>query len=169
MQDFIATFHIDWYLILAQVVNFTIVAFVVWKFGLKPLMGVLDKRGKDVAESLRQVEAIRVEFKELEAKKQATEAVTRKEMQELVRKAEADAQIRRQEILERVKEEAAQVVAVARTKFEAEQEEAIRSMRQEAARLVVQAVTKVVGKLPEGLVDKKLAEEAIEEVARRRS
>ena len=49
MDSIIETFHLDWKLFLAQVVNFTIVVFVLWRFAFKPL-------AKNLAERTRTIE-----------------------------------------------------------------------------------------------------------------
>ena len=41
MDELVKTFHIDWKLIIAQTVNFTIVLGVLWYFAFKPLMKVI--------------------------------------------------------------------------------------------------------------------------------
>lgn len=169
MEDLIATFHVDWHLMLAQLVNFAIVVFVLWKLAVKPLTAALDKRSQEVAQSLKDAARIKDEMLAMEQRKVASEREARAEGQAILKQAETEGERQRQETLLRVRAEAERVVAEARAKFSAEQDEAMQMMRREAARLVVAAVTKVVGKLPAGELDKKLAEEAVAEVAKRRS
>lgn len=169
MEDLIATFHIDWHLMLAQLVNFAIVVGVLWKLAVKPITTTLDKRSREVAQSLKDAARIKEEFMAMEAKKAEAERAARQQAQGILKQAEAEAERQRQETLTRVRAEAEKVVADARARFAAEQEEAMRELRREAARLVVAAVTKVVGKIPGAELDKKLAEEAVAEVAKRKS
>lgn len=168
MEDLIATFHIDWRLMLAQLINFAIVVWVLWKLAVKPLTAALDKRSHEVRESLKDAMRIKDELTALEHRKAAAVHAAKVEAQAILKQAEAEGERQRQETLARVRTEAEKVVAEARTRFAAEQDEAMQVMRREAARLVVAAVTKVVGKMPAGELDKKLAEEAVAEVSKRR-
>lgn len=169
MGDLITTFHIDWHLMLAQLINFAIVVLILWKLAVKPLTAALDKRSREVRESLQDAKRIKDEMQALEQRKVASEHQAKVEAQAILKQAEAEGERQRQETLTRVRAEAEKVVAEARVKFQAEQDEAMQTMRREAARLVVAAVTKVVGKLPSGELDNKLAEEAVAEVAKRRT
>ena len=52
MEELIQTFHIDWKLLIAQLINFAIVLFVLWKFAIKPLSKTMDKRTNDIEKSI---------------------------------------------------------------------------------------------------------------------
>ena len=52
MDSLISTFHIDWHLIVAQLVNFAVVILVLWRFALKPLGKLMDERGQTIAGGL---------------------------------------------------------------------------------------------------------------------
>ena len=57
MDSLISTFHIDWHLIVAQLVNFAVVILVLWRFALKPLGKLMDERGQTIAGGLENEEA----------------------------------------------------------------------------------------------------------------
>ena len=59
MQELITTFHIDWKLLIAQIVNFGLVLFVLWKFAIKPLSKVMADRSKEIEKSLDDAKQIR--------------------------------------------------------------------------------------------------------------
>ena len=58
MEELVKTFHIDWKLLIAQIINFGIVLGVLWYFALKPLMKVMNKRSGDIEQSLKNAEEI---------------------------------------------------------------------------------------------------------------
>jgi len=167
-MELLGKLGIDWKLLLAQAVNFLIVLVVLTKFVYRPVVKFLDERRARIEQSLKEAQRIEAELKAMEVKRSEVEREARQQAQVILKQAEAEAERQRQETLVRVRVEAEKVVADARIKFQAEQDEAMRTMRREAARLVVAAVTKVVGKIPGAEIDKKLAEEAVAEVAKRR-
>lgn len=168
-MDLFSKLGIDWKLLLAQFVNFGIVLLVLWRFVYRPLSRYLDARRERIEQSLKEAQRIEAELKAMEVKKAESAREARAEAQAILKQAEVEAERQRQETLTRVRAEAEKVVADARAKFSAEQDEAMQAMRREAARLVVSAVTKVIGKIPGAELDKKLAEEAVAEVAKRKS
>ncbi len=168
-MDLLTKLGIDWKLLLAQAVNFLIVLGVLYRFAYRPLVRYLDERSERIALSLREAERIERELKKMEEVRAESLAEAKRQAQEVLKAAEADAQARRQEVLTRVKAEAEAVVSEARSRFEAEREESLAAVRREAARLITQGVARVVGKLSEGQVDKKLVEDAVAELNRRRT
>src|ERR1700678_4427451 len=46
-------FGVSWPFITAQVLNFLIVAFILWKFAFKPVLATLDERQKKIASGLQ--------------------------------------------------------------------------------------------------------------------
>jgi F-type H+-transporting ATPase subunit b len=167
-MDLLDKLGIDWKLLLAQTVNFLIVMAVLYKFLYRPLIAFLEERRQRIDKSLTEAKRIESELKALEVNKNQTMVEARRQAQEVLSQAEVEAERQRQETLSRVRLEAERVVAEARTKFDSEREEAMQALRREAARLIVQTVAKVIGKLPSETVDRKLVEEALQEVAKRK-
>ena len=84
-------FGIEWKLIVAQAVNFIVVAFLLWRFAFKPVMATLDERQRKIAEGLQFAE---------ESKTQLAE--TEKRQAEVLR----EANVKAQEILHEARENA---------------------------------------------------------------
>jgi F-type H+-transporting ATPase subunit b len=166
-MELLTKLGIDWRLLIAQAVNFLIVLAVLYKFLYKPLLKFLEQRRQRIEHSLQEAQRIETELKAIEVKREEVLIEAKRGAQAILKEAEVQAEKQRQETLIRVRAEAERVISEARSKLEAEQVEAMREMRREAAKLVVQAVTKVVGKLSASEIDKKLVEEAVQEVAKR--
>ena len=66
-------FGIDWPLLLAQGVNFVIVAFVIWQFGLKKVLLTVKEREEKIADSLKNAEKIKLELEATEQQQQQTQ------------------------------------------------------------------------------------------------
>src|SRR5476649_87408 len=65
-------FGISWPFFLAQVVNFSLVAFILWKFAFKPVLATLDERQKKIADGLRYADEMKAK---LEATQQESAAI----------------------------------------------------------------------------------------------
>ena len=73
-QDIAYTFGVDWPMLVAQSINFLIVAFVIWKFAFKNVLSTIKEREKQIADSLKNADRIKLELEETEKKQQeATE------------------------------------------------------------------------------------------------
>lgn len=136
-SSLIGQFGIDIKLILAQAMNFVVVAFLLWRFAFKPVMETLDERQKKIIEGLQFAE---------ESKRQLAKTEIRQA--EVLR----EAQVKAQEILHQTRETARQFEDKMKAQTESRMEEArqradeankherqkiLTEVRQEIARLVV--------------------------------
>lgn len=131
-------------LIIAQAINFIVVAFLLWRFAFKPVMATLDERQRKISEGLQFAE---------ESKKQLEE--TEKRQAEVLRDANAKAQDILQEARdnaarfeEKMKQDTASQIEEMRKRAdeanEREREKMLAEVREEIARLVVLTSGKVL-------------------------
>jgi F-type H+-transporting ATPase subunit b len=137
-------FDVRWPTLIAQMVNFIIVAFVLYKFAVKPVVATLDERQQKIAEGLQYAEEMKTQL-----------AATERERAEKLQEAAADAQRilsesreQSKEMIEvKTQEAAAQAEAIIRKASEAtelERQKMLSEVRQEVARLVVETSAKVL-------------------------
>ncbi len=161
MQELVTTFHIDWHLIVAQLVNFAIVFLVLWKFALKPLTKTMQERTATIEQSLKEAEEIKAErASSAEATKRQIAETQRKAL-EIIEKAKKQAEEKRQEMLNKAKQEVEGVVMAAKNQIQAEKESALRDAHREVASLVVSGVAKVLGKNMDEKTDRKILKERL--------
>lgn len=86
-------------LLLAQLVNFGIIIFVLSKFLYKPILDMLEKRKKEIAQGLKITENMREEEEKLGVKKQKMLEVARKEAQEIIEEARKQAKEEEKDII----------------------------------------------------------------------
>lgn len=132
--------------ILSQIVGFAIVAWVLWRFGFKPVMATLDERQKQIESGLKYAEEMKAK---LEAAQQASEA----QLREAQRKASdllAEAQKAAKEFSEKQQQEAvekaAATLAKAQEAIALEKKKMLAEARTEIARLVVATTQRVLAK-----------------------
>jgi F-type H+-transporting ATPase subunit b len=79
MDSLISMFHLDTKLLLAQLINFTIVMLVLWFFAVKPLIKVMGERTAKIEKSLREAKEIEEKMAQTEAERQKVLDQTKKE------------------------------------------------------------------------------------------
>ena len=65
-QGIVETFGIDWPMLVAQAINFLIVAFIIWKFAFKNVLSTIKEREKQISDSLKNADRIKLELEETE-------------------------------------------------------------------------------------------------------
>lgn len=161
MEELIKTFHIDWKLIIAQLVNFAIVLFVLYKFAYGPIMKMMDERTKKIDKGLKDAEDSHKKLQEIAEKEKAVLVEARKQAQEIVAKAEAAASKAKDEIADQAKQQAQKILDEATKKIELEKNQMLSEVKTQVAELVVAATGKVIDeKIDEGK-DKELIRKTI--------
>jgi len=139
-------FGINWPNILAQILSFSIVAFVLYRFGFKPVLVTLDERQKKIASGLSYADEM-----------QAKLAAAAQESAQIVRNAQLEAQKAIDEARRSAKEfgdkqqaeavqRAADLLAKAQQAIELEHKKMLDQARTEIARLVVTTTERVLAK-----------------------
>jgi len=137
-------FGISWPFILAQILNFSIVAFILWRFAFKPVLATLDERQKKIASGLQYADEMKAK---LEAVQQDSIASAKKAQAEATRIIE-EARKAAKEFLEKQTQEssaqAAEILAKAQQVIELEKKKMLAEARTEIARLVVATTQQVL-------------------------
>jgi F-type H+-transporting ATPase subunit b len=139
-------FGINVPMILAQILSFSIVAFVLYRFGFKPVLATLDERQKTIADGLKHAEEMRAKL-----------AAAQQESAAIIKAAQLDAQKSIEEARKAAKEfgdkqqadavqRAADMLAKAQQAIELEHKKMIDQARGEIARLVVKTTEQVLAK-----------------------
>lgn len=160
-ESVLGTFGIHGDLFLAQLVNFLLVLIVLWRFVYKPILGMLDKREKEVAQSVKNVEEIESRMKASEKEREAMLIEARREAQAIIESAMKETDARKNDMLDAAKKEVERVIVKGKEQLVAEREASLLALRKEVIDLAVRAAAKIV---TEGLTQKKsqsLAEEVV--------
>jgi F-type H+-transporting ATPase subunit b len=139
-------FGVSWPFLLAQVLNFSIVAFVLWKFAFKPVIATLDERQKKIASGLQYADEMKAK---LEAIQQESVATAKKSQAEATKVID-DARKSAKEFLDKQTQEASvkasEMLVKAQQVIELEKKKMLAEARTEIARLVVATTQKVLSK-----------------------
>ena len=150
---------IQWQILLAQTISFSIVFFVLWRFAYKPIFTMLQARRDKIAEALANAEKIKADVAKTEAERQKILADAGDRANKLIDEArQAAAQVREQETQKAIAA-AEQIVAKAREAAAQDHDRMLAELKREVGRLVVQTTTTVTGKVLTPEDQKRLAEE----------
>ena len=144
--DLVRQFGVNWSSFIAQVVNFTFLAFVLYRFAFKPVLNTLSERQQKIAEGLQYAEEMKQKLSEAEKGKAETLKNASLEAQHLVN----DAQEKAKALLEKNTQEATirveAILQKATQETEKERQKMIKEVQVEISRLVVQTTAKVLAK-----------------------
>ncbi len=146
ISELAGNFGITWPTLIAQMVNFIIVAFVLYKFAVKPIAATLDERQQKIADGLQYAEEMKTQL--AEAERERAEKI--KEAAAQAQRILTESREQSKEMIEqKTQEAAAQAEAIIRKASEAtelERQKMLSDVRQEVARLVVATSSKVLAR-----------------------
>jgi F-type H+-transporting ATPase subunit b len=157
--SFLATLGINWKLFLAQLVNFAIVIFVLWRWVMKPVVGALEARRQKIEDSVRQAQEIETRMKAFETERDQKFQLARVEAEAILKKATASADSARQEITLQARAEAERILAAAKAAIEADKQQMLSEIREEVASFTVMATEKILREKLGSQKDKELIQE----------
>lgn len=161
MSELLSKLGIDWKLLIAQIVNFLVLLFVLYKFAYGPVLAMLDKRQKKIEKGLKDADEAHKKLAESEEKQKEILRKARTEAKDIVEKAHIQAEKSKSEIAGEAKKQSEKIIANAKDQIEQEKNKMITEVKSEIGSLVVAAAEKIIGEKIDGKKDKDLIEEAI--------
>jgi F-type H+-transporting ATPase subunit b len=119
MGETLHSLGIYWPKLVAQMVNFAIVLFILWKFAYRPVLKMLEERRQKVAEAMINAQKAREELARTEAQRQQVLAETNAQANKLIEEARAAAAKVREDDTQKAIREAEQIVSKARERWNA--------------------------------------------------
>lgn len=150
--------------ILAQMLNFFILVWLLARFAYKPLLAMMTERKERIAKDLEAAEQARAETEKFKADYAAQIFNARVEAQQIVEKAIQEAENTTREQLATAREQIEQEKNRARQDIAIERDRAMNSLRNEVVSLSVAMAGKVVAKDMNSETNTKLIEDAIRQL-----
>lgn len=138
---------IDVRLLLTQIVNFSILVFLLSKFLYKPIMKALKDRQSKIAEGLAWSEKAKREEERLDARKQEILKEARTEARKIIDEAKKQGQVEQVAILEKGKKEAAQMKKRMESEMEAKLTELSGALTDRTVDIAGEMVKKLLGEV----------------------
>jgi F-type H+-transporting ATPase subunit b len=157
----IADLGINLPLLIAQIVNFTILLVVLRLVAWGPLMKMLDDRRERIRESLEAADRAKAQVAESERQVQEQVEQGRREAQHLVAQAQEIASRIQAEARTQAQADAEAMIARARNEIQLERDGAIAELRKEFADLTIAAAEKVINSSLDRNAHRRLIDEAL--------
>jgi len=134
--------NVTW--LLAQVVNFGLLLFILWQFAYKPVLKMLNDRKQKIQDSLDYSERVKREAAEQQKEFDRKLGETRREMQAAVAAAAQSGEKEREVILAQSRDDARKLIDQAKGQIEYERKQMLSDLREEVVRLSLLAAQRVV-------------------------
>lgn len=146
MEQFVTQFGIDWKLMIAQLINFAIVFFVLKKFAYKPILKMLDDRKQKIEEGLSFAEKAKNELASIETVKKEEALKAQQQGVAIVKEAELAATRVREEIVAGGEVEKQKLLATGKALLSEQKNRMEKSVYDEAVGLIEASLGKILGK-----------------------
>lgn len=163
-MEIVKEFGINPILLLAQIVNFTILLVILKKFLYKPILKVLDERKKQVAKSIKDAEEIekRLEQSSLEQEQLLDKA--RLESASMIKEAKDEAKSLAEKTVENAKEQVTQLMQKNKERLDLEKDQMLKEAKKDLAEIIIAASMKVSKQTIDKAANKKIVETVVKEV-----
>jgi F-type H+-transporting ATPase subunit b len=165
VEEIARTFGVDWSHLLAQIISFSIVCFLLHRFAYKPILTVLEERRRQIAQGLLNTEKITAELARTEARHQEMMIKANVEATRLIEEARAAAARVQVEETQKAIAAAETIIVKAREAGAQDHARMLGELKREVGRLVVQTTANVTGKILTPEDQRRLAEETARQLA----
>jgi F-type H+-transporting ATPase subunit b len=151
--------NVTW--LLAQVVNISLLIFLLWMFAYKPVLKMMNDRKQKIQESLDYAEKVKRDAADQQKEFEAKLEQTRRETQAASAAAAQVGEKEREVILAQAHEDARKLVDQAKEQIEFERKQMMSDLREEVVRLSLLAAQKVVNQSLDDSAHRKLVSDFI--------
>ena len=159
------TFGVDWSHLGAQIISFSIVCAILYRFAYRPILKMLEERRSQIAQGLADTEAIKAELARTEAQRHAVILRANEQASKLIEEAREAASRLREEENQKAIAASEQILRQSREMAEQEHAHMLAKLRQELGGLVVATTAAVTRKVLTEDDQRRLAEEATRHLA----
>ncbi len=144
-ESVLGALGVNWKLFIAQLLNFSVVLFIMWKWVYTPLLKIIDARTAKIDKGLKDAEAAAAAKSGAEQASEEAILAARKEAQRLIEEAQKAAEAQRAELKAKTQAELAALVQQGKDTLAAEKERMVQGARAEIAELAVLIAGKALG------------------------
>lgn len=152
------------HILIFQIINFSILLFILYKLLYNPLISFMDKRSEKIESSLKEAADRQQEATELQAKANADLALAKKEAYELLQTMRSQGESAKEDILKAGKEQAESLIVKARDEIELETKKAKENLRAEVASISVTIAEKLLKREVKANDQDRFIEECLKEL-----
>ena len=163
MNELISTFHIDWKLMIAQIVNFSIVFTLLYWLAAKPLSELMKNRTKEITDGLDNAKKAETEVANANIKKEEIVREAKVSAKKIISISQADGKEMIKEAKDKAMLEKEEIIKQARLDALKEKKNSDEQVRHDAAVLITEGVRKIM----EGCVQQGKGDDLIKAMVRK--
>lgn len=160
MQDLINNFGINGYLLIAQIINFLIILWILKRFAYKPILEMLEKRKKTIVEAQKNAEKTQKILEEAQQKEKELLKKAQNESKIILSDSKKQAEETINLAMEKAKIQAEKMLSDAHTQIEKDRQ----NIEKELALNVTRLASDMLKKSMENILDEKDEAKMIEQV-----
>ncbi len=155
---------INYTILIAQLINFAILTFVLWRFAYKPVLKILEDRRRKVEKGV--LNSQEAEKKLEEAKEKESQIITeaKKEAMKLIEEAKGRAELRYDDIIKKSKEDIGLIINEEKEKIRQDKAEVLKDIKEEISDLITLGISKFLNKKIDEQEDRKIVEELVKKL-----
>lgn len=161
MEKILTEFGVQPLLLIAQVVNFLVLLWILNKVLYKPILKVLDERKQKIADSLKNAEQIEKKLAQTEEDRENKLEEAAKEAKKIIDDATKSATEIISEAHQKASSDIEDMMQKGKEGIKLEREQMHQEMREEMAEIVITALEKVTGKVISDKDQKKMVEDTV--------
>jgi F-type H+-transporting ATPase subunit b len=164
-ERIVTVFGVDWPHLVAQIISFCIVCFVLYRFAYRPILKMLEERRRQIELGLANAEKIKAELARTEAMRQEVMVQANAQASRLIEEARAAAARVQQQETQKAIAAAEQIITKSREAAAQDYAHMLAELKREVGRLVVETTATVTGKILTPEDQRRLAEETARQLS----
>jgi F-type H+-transporting ATPase subunit b len=165
IEQIARTFGVDWPHLIAQMISFSIVCFLLYRFAYRPVLRMLGERRQLIADGQANAEKIKAELARTEAQRQAALTQANLQASQFIENARAAAAKLQQQESQKAIATAEQIMARAREAAEQDHAHMLAELKREVGRLVVQTTAAITPRVLTVEDQRRLSEETAKQLS----
>jgi len=165
IEQIARTFGVDWPHLIAQMISFGIVCFLLYRFAYGPVLRMLADRRRLIAESLANADKVKAELARTETQRKEVMAQANAQATQFIEEARAAADVLLKKETKKAIAAAEEIIVKAHQAAAQDHARMLAELKQEVGWLVVQTTSAVTGKILTTEDQRRLAEETAEQLA----
>lgn len=163
-MEIVKEFGINPILLIAQIVNFAILLFILQKLLYKPILKVLDERKKKIAKSLKEAEEIEKRLEKTNIEQEQILDRAKSEAAGLIKEAKEEAKALAEKTISEAKAQVDQMLQKNKSRLDLEKEQMMKEVKRDLADIVMVATAKVSQETLTKETNKQMVEKVVKEV-----
>jgi F-type H+-transporting ATPase subunit b len=160
----IGTLGLNWKIFIAQLINFGIILFILWKWVFTPVAKKLTQRTEKIEKAMRDAADVQKQKDEFGKWKDLEMTKVRSQTSAIITSAEHQANKLKDQTLQQTKEEQEKIIEQAAEQIEQEKQKAVQDAKSQLADMVTMATEKIIRQKLDEEKDKELIKQSLQSI-----